>query len=87
MTRAKSSRCVFDAHLYAAQRTTDARWSIRKNSDRTQLYKLEAAQKGTSVDQVALGYYLARLEHVNKGTWVDQFNKSSGSWEWFQWNR
>jgi uncharacterized protein YdbL (DUF1318 family) len=58
-----------------------------ENSDRTQLYKLESAQKGTSVDQVALGYYLARLEHVNKGTWVDQFNKSSGSWEWFQWNR
>jgi uncharacterized protein YdbL (DUF1318 family) len=58
-----------------------------ENADRAQLYKLEAAQKGTSVDQVALGYYLARLEHVNKGTWVDQFNKATGSWEWFQWNR
>ncbi|MDO8433801.1 MAG: DUF1318 domain-containing protein [Candidatus Binatus sp.] len=57
------------------------------NSDRTQMYNLEAAKKGTSLDQVALGYYLARLEHVNKGTWVDQFNKSTGSWEWFQWNR
>ncbi len=58
-----------------------------ENSDRTQLYQLEAAKKGTSVDQVALGYYLARLEHVNKGNWVDRFNKSTGSWEWFQWNR
>ena len=58
-----------------------------ENSDRLQLYKLEAAKKNTPLDQVALGYYLARLGHVNKGNWVDQFNKSTGSWEWFQWNR
>jgi uncharacterized protein YdbL (DUF1318 family) len=58
-----------------------------ENSDRLQLYKLEAVKKNTPLDQVALGYYLARLGHVNKGTWVDQFNKSTGSWEWFQWNR
>jgi hypothetical protein len=48
---------------------------------------LEAAKKNTPFDQVALGYYLARLGHVNRGNWVDQFNKSTGSWEWFQWNR
>jgi uncharacterized protein YdbL (DUF1318 family) len=58
-----------------------------ENADRAQLYKLEAGKKNTSVDQVALGYYMARLEHVNKGTWVERYNKSSGSWEWFQWNR
>ena len=58
-----------------------------ENSDRLQLYKLEAAKKNAPLDQVALGYYLARLGHVNKGNWVDQFNKSTGSWEWFQWNR
>ena len=58
-----------------------------ENSDRLQLYKLEAVKKNTPLDQVALGYYLARLGHVNKGNWVDQFNKSTGSWEWFQWNR
>jgi uncharacterized protein YdbL (DUF1318 family) len=58
-----------------------------ENSDRAQLYRLEASKKNTTVDQVALGYYLARLEHVNKGTWVEQFNKSTGSWEWFPWNR
>jgi len=58
-----------------------------ENSDRLQLYKLEAAQKNMPLDQVALGYYLARLGHVNKGNWVDQFNKSTGIWEWFQWNR
>lgn len=58
-----------------------------ENADRTQLYQLESAKKGTPVDQVALGYYLARLEHVNKGNWVDRFNKSTGTWEWFQWNR
>ena len=58
-----------------------------ENADRTQLYQLESAKKGTSVDQVALGYYLARLEHVNKGAWVERFNKSTGSWEWFQWDK
>lgn len=58
-----------------------------ENADRAQLYKLEGARKNTSVDQVALGYYMARLEHVNKGTWVERYNKPSGSWEWFQWNR
>jgi hypothetical protein len=30
---------------------------------------------------------MARLEHVDKGTWVERFNKSTGSWEWFQWDR
>ena len=58
-----------------------------ENSDRLQLYKLEAARKNTTLDQVALGYYLARLGHVNRGNWVDQFNKSTGTWEWFQWNK
>jgi uncharacterized protein YdbL (DUF1318 family) len=58
-----------------------------ENADRRQLYGIEAAKKNTSVDQVALGYYLARLEHVNKGAWVERFNKSTGAWEWFQWDR
>lgn len=58
-----------------------------ENADRTKLYQLEAAKKGTTVDQAALGYYLARLEHVNKGTWVERFNKSTGSWEWFHWDK
>jgi uncharacterized protein YdbL (DUF1318 family) len=58
-----------------------------ENADRAQLYKLEAVRKNASVDQVALGYYMARLEQVNKGTWVERYNKSSASWEWFQWNR
>jgi len=58
-----------------------------ENADRTELYKLEAAKKNTTVDQVALAYYMARLEHVDKGTWVERYNKATGSWEWFQWNR
>ena len=58
-----------------------------ENADRMELYKSEAAKKSLSVDQVALGYYMARLEHVDKGTWVERFNKSTGSWEWFQWDR
>jgi uncharacterized protein YdbL (DUF1318 family) len=58
-----------------------------ENADRAELYKLEATKKNTAVDQVALAYYMARLEHVNKGTWVERYNKTTGSWEWFQWNR
>lgn len=58
-----------------------------ENADRTELYKLEATKKNTSVDTVTTGYYLARLEHVNKGTWVERYNKATGSWEWFQWDR
>ena len=58
-----------------------------ENTDRTALYRLEASKKNLAVDQVALGYYMARLEHVDKGNWVERFNKSAGGWEWFQWDR
>jgi uncharacterized protein YdbL (DUF1318 family) len=58
-----------------------------ENADRAELYKLEAVKKKTALDQITTGYYLARLEHVNKGTWVERYNKSTGRWEWFQWDR
>jgi len=58
-----------------------------ENADRAGLYKLEAAKKNMPVDQVIPGYYLARLEHVNQGTWVERYDKSSGGWEWFQWGQ
>src|SRR5262249_51825303 len=58
-----------------------------ENADRAELYKLEAAKKKMTVDQVVPGYYLARLEHVNKGTWVERYNQATGGWEWFQWDR
>jgi uncharacterized protein YdbL (DUF1318 family) len=58
-----------------------------ENADRAELYKIEAAEKGTSVDQVALAYYMARLEHVNKGNWVERYDKATGTWDWFQWDR
>jgi uncharacterized protein YdbL (DUF1318 family) len=74
---------VSNATLTASQQSL----MVAENSDRLQLYKLEAAKKNAPLDQVALGYYLARLGHVNRGNWVDQFNKSTGRWEWFQWNR
>ncbi|MGH7898106.1 MAG: DUF1318 domain-containing protein [Candidatus Binatia bacterium] len=58
-----------------------------ENANRAELYKLEAAKKKLPADQVALGYYLARLEHVNKGNWVERFDKATNGWEWFQWDR
>jgi uncharacterized protein YdbL (DUF1318 family) len=58
-----------------------------ENADRTELYTLEAAKKKTTVDEVTLGYYLARLEHINKGTWAERYNKSTNRWEWFQWEQ
>jgi uncharacterized protein YdbL (DUF1318 family) len=58
-----------------------------ENADRAELYKLEAAEKKTTVDEVILAYYLARLEHINKGTWAERYDKSTRRWEWFQWDR
>jgi uncharacterized protein YdbL (DUF1318 family) len=58
-----------------------------ENADRSGLYKLEAAKKNTTQDAVALAYYMARLEHVDKGSWVERYDKSTNSWEWFQWDR
>lgn len=71
------------ASLSAAERAlVDA-----ENRDRAQVYALEAAAKGTTGSEVALGYYLARLEHVAKGTWAERYDKSTGQWQWFQWDR
>ena len=58
-----------------------------ENADRAELYKIEAAEKGTTVDPVALAYYMARLEHVNKGNWVERYDKTTATWDWFQWDR
>lgn len=58
-----------------------------ENADRAELARLEAGKKNTTVEEAALGFYLARLGHVNKGTWVERYNKATGSWEWFQWDR
>jgi uncharacterized protein YdbL (DUF1318 family) len=58
-----------------------------ENADRAELYKIEAAAKSTTVDQVALAYYMARLEHVNKGNWVERYDKATATWDWFQWDR
>lgn len=58
-----------------------------ENADRTELYKVEAAAKNTTQNQVALAYYMARLEHINKGNWVERYDKTTASWEWFQWDR
>jgi len=58
-----------------------------ENADRGELYTLEAAKKKARVDEVALGHYVARLEHVSKGTWVERYDKSTGRWAWFQWDR
>jgi hypothetical protein len=58
-----------------------------ENADRAALYKVEAAAKNTTQNQVALAYYMARLEHVNKGNWVERYDTTSASWKWFQWER
>ncbi len=58
-----------------------------ENANRAELYKIEAATKNTTENQVALAYYIARLEHVNKGNWVERYDKATASWDWFQWDR
>ena len=57
-----------------------------ENADRTELYKIEADAKNSTPDQVGLAY-MARLEHVNKGNWVEHYNKATASWDWSQWDR
>jgi hypothetical protein len=56
-----------------------------ENKDRQALYELEAQRKGEPVAKVALGWYVARLSYVNKGDWVEKFNKQKNQWEWVHW--
>ena len=59
-----------------------------ENDDRTALYKIEAEKRGEALDQVALHYYLARLNYAKKGDWYEKFNKEKeGSGEWMQWDK
>jgi uncharacterized protein YdbL (DUF1318 family) len=74
---------VIKSSLSASQQAAED----AENADRAELYKLESAKKNTPIDQVVLIFYIARLEHVKKGTWVERYNKSTSSWEWFQWDR
>ena len=56
-----------------------------ENKDRQALYELEAQRKSEPVAKVALGWYVARLSYVNKGDWVEKFNKEKNQWEWVHW--
>ena len=55
-----------------------------ENADRQNLYQLEAAKKNVSVEKIALGYFIARLGHINQGTWYEKYDKASKSWQWAQ---
>ena len=86
----RRKRLVGEAHtgllvekrsLSAGQRVTVA----AENKDRSALYEQEAKEKGKPVTDVALGYYIARLSYVEKGSWVEKFNKDKGAWEWVEW--
>jgi uncharacterized protein YdbL (DUF1318 family) len=57
-----------------------------ENADRQALYAAEAAAKKQSVNDVVLGYYLARLGYAKKGAWYEKAN-SKGGWDWVQWDR
>jgi uncharacterized protein YdbL (DUF1318 family) len=91
-------QALLDAHLVGESHTgflvskgslSASQQTVMKaeNADRAALYEIESGRRKITADQVALGYYLARLEHVGKGTWVERYDKSTGHWEWFQWDR
>src|SRR6266851_3454680 len=82
-----SQQLVGESHtgFLVPKATLSASQQSLVNADRAELYKLEAAEKSTTLDDAAMGFYMARLEHVDRGTWVERFNKSTGNWEWFQW--
>jgi len=56
-----------------------------ENADRKALYSAEAASKKQKVDDVVLGYYVARLGYAKKGAWYEKKN-AAGAWEWVQWS-
>lgn len=55
-----------------------------ENTDRKALYASEAATKKTKVEDVILGYYLARLGYAKKGAWYEKAD-AKGAWQWVQW--
>ena len=55
-----------------------------ENGDRTALYAAEAKQKSVTADEVAIGYYVARLGYAKDGAWYEK-KGASGAWEWKQW--
>ncbi len=58
-----------------------------ENADRTQLYKIQAAAKGTSEADVALAFYLSRLGYAQKGCWYETYDKAAKAWVWAKWDR
>jgi len=58
-----------------------------ENADRKALYDAEAKDKKTTADEVALGYYVARLGYAKNGAWYEKRNTTSGVWEWKQWGK
>ncbi|MEI8195069.1 MAG: DUF1318 domain-containing protein [Phycisphaerae bacterium] len=58
-----------------------------ENTDRSELYKIEAAKKNKPVAEIALGYYVARLGYAQKGDWYQKYNKTSKAWEWAKWDK
>jgi len=57
-----------------------------ENSDRAQLYKIQAAAKGSSEADVALAFYLSRLGYAQKGCWYEKYDKTASAWVWAQWD-
>lgn len=56
-----------------------------ENADRAALYAIQAAEKKSTVDEVALAYYLGRLGYAKAGNWYEKFNKQTNQWEWAKW--
>ena len=84
-----SAKVVGEAHtgllvergtLSAAQAATVA----AENADRSALYTLRAEKNKTTVAAAALAYYLQRLNDVEKGDWIETYDKASKQWKWKQ---
>lgn len=58
-----------------------------ENRDRSALYALEADRKKVKPDEVALGYYVARLGYAKKGAWYEVRNAATSQWEWKRWGQ
>jgi uncharacterized protein YdbL (DUF1318 family) len=58
-----------------------------ENADRSALYAAEATRKNVKADEVALGYYVARLGYAKAGAWYEVRNPSTSQWEWKKWGQ
>ncbi len=87
-----AAHLVGEAHTgYMAARgsmtSTQRAFMAHDNRWRKRLYELRATQTNQPLATIELIYYKIRLKFVPAGTWVQQYDKSTGQWVWVHWKK